>query len=198
MTKRIAFLLFLGLLIGLPAAARAEEERKSPLADAPAIRKRLELRENRFEIGVGAGSTVGQSFYHAILLGPKLAFHLTDWLAISGNMGFNVSPKFKTAFHDQLTTTLTGPAPTDRTPTLADAEAGMNHIGQIYALQAELIPFSGKWSLFSKIFMSYDFYGFAGMGAINFAADGMHGVYRYHREKSEYSPLQSDSRPRFQ
>ena len=45
----------------LPLAAQAQ--RKSPLADAPAIRKRFELRSTRLELGVGGGSTVNQDFY---------------------------------------------------------------------------------------------------------------------------------------
>ena len=50
MRKIVALLL--GALVCLPTVARAEKERKSPLTDAPVIRKRLELRDKRFEAGV--------------------------------------------------------------------------------------------------------------------------------------------------
>ncbi|MDB4981096.1 MAG: hypothetical protein JWM82_1848, partial [Myxococcales bacterium] len=63
----------------LPFAAHAQ--RVSPLADAPAIRKREELRASRFEGGIGFGSTVGQDFYHTMFLDLKLDLHINDWLS---------------------------------------------------------------------------------------------------------------------
>ena len=48
---RSALLVALALTVSLPLAAQAQ--RKSPLADAPAIRKRFELRSTRLELGAG-------------------------------------------------------------------------------------------------------------------------------------------------
>ncbi len=156
----------LGLLA--PTSVWAElPERKSPLADAPAVRHRSELRQFRFEIGPGVTTTVGQDFYHAVLVGGKASFFLTDWLAIGGMAGHNVTPTLKTSFHERVEAVL-NPTSTDRTPTRADAQAGMNKIAQVFALQAELIPFSGKYSLFGKLFANYDLYAFGGPGFINF------------------------------
>ena len=165
-----AFALCLGL--GLPSIAQAEEERKSPLADAPAVRRRAELRAQRFEIGVGAGATMGQDFYHAVMVNGRLAFHLTDWLSVAGWGAFNVTPTFKTSFHEKLM----GALPPqmlgdDRAPTQDEATAGMNRIGEAFALQLEIVPFTGKFGLFSKLFMNYDFYAFGGPGFIDFKAD---------------------------
>lgn len=165
----LAFCAAVGAL-ALPARA---EERTSPLADAPAIRHRLELRTKRFELGAGAGMTLMQDFYHAILLGPRVAYHMTDWLSIAGIAQFNVTPNMKTAFNSDLEKVLPAMAtPMDvRTPTYAEAKAGMNKIGQIIALQAELVPFTGKVGLFRRLFASYDTYLFAGPGFVNFTAD---------------------------
>src|SRR6478609_272236 len=85
---RFALLIALAT-VSLPFAAQAQ--RKSPLADAPAIRKRFELRQTRFELGVGAGSTVNQDFYHTVLVNVRLAFHVTDWLSIGGFADFGVA-----------------------------------------------------------------------------------------------------------
>jgi outer membrane beta-barrel protein len=156
-------------VVGVPTAARAQE-RKSPLADAPAVRRRAELRDKRFEIGVGAGTTVGQDFYHAVLVNGRLGFHLTDWLAIAGWGGFNLSPNLKTAFHEKLLDVLDDKT-SDRSPTRDEAEQGMNKIGEAFAAQLELIPFTGKFGLFSKLFMNYDFYAFGGPGFVDFKAD---------------------------
>lgn len=171
MSKGIA--LFFALAMAWPVAAEAQE-RKSPLEDAPAIRRRLELRDKRFEIGVGVGSSVGQDFYHAVTVNGRLGFHLTDWLALSGTFGHNLTPKMRTSFHDKLLETLPamrGPN-ADRTPTRTEAQAGMNRIAQFIAPQVELVPFTGKFALFGALFMSYDFYAFGGPGFIKFESDG--------------------------
>ncbi len=162
----------LAVAVGWPLAARAEQERKSPLADAPAVRRRVELREHRFEIGVGGGTTMGQDFYHAVMVNGRLGFHLTDWLALAGWGGINVTPNFKTSFHEKLDSALENVKPgADRTPTVDEATAGMNKIGEVFALQLELVPFTGKFGLFSKLFMNYDFYAFGGPGFVDFKAD---------------------------
>lgn len=177
MTKRERSMtkgLVLCIALVLPTLAKAADEdgRRSPLADAPAVRNRLELRDKRFELGAGAATTLGQDFYHAVMVNARLGFHLTDWLSIAGIGGFNVSKNFKTSFHERLVSALpaAGPMGDDRAPSVQDAQASMNKIGQIFAGQVEIAPFSGKFSLFSKLFMNYDFYGFGGIGAINFEA----------------------------
>ncbi len=167
-TKRFV-LAIVAAILAFPVVADAQE-RKSPLAGAPAIRHRLELRDKRFEIGAGMGASLGQDFYHAIFVNARLGFHLTDWLAIAGAVGHNLTPGFETSFHQKLMERLPVMKGTDRTPTQADALAGMNRIGQIVAVQAEVVPFTGKFMLFSRLFMNYDFYAFGGPGFINFTA----------------------------
>ena len=172
MTNRLA-LGTLAAMLALPTLAQAEQERKSPLADAPAIRHRVELRKKRFEIGVGSTTTLGQDFYHAVMVSGRLGFHLTDWLAIGAVGGFNLTNNYKTSFHDKLAGALSQKRdPMDRAPTLEDAERAMNKIGQMFAGQLEIVPFTGKFALFSKLFMNYDFYAFGGPGIINFTSDG--------------------------
>jgi outer membrane beta-barrel protein len=174
MTKGTSFITALAIAVGvgLPMAAHAETERKSPLADAPAVRRRHELRAQRFEIGVGGGATMGQEFYHAVFVNGRLAFHLTDWLSLAGWGGFNVYPGFKTSFHERLEGALQNVAANkDRTPTLDEAHAGMNKIGEVFAAQLEIVPFTGKFGLFSGLFMNYDFYAFGGPGFVDFKAD---------------------------
>jgi outer membrane beta-barrel protein len=173
MIKRTSFAtaaLALVAAVGAPTTASAQE-RKSPLADAPAIRRRVELRDKRFEVGVGMSSTLGQDFYHAVMVTGRLGFHLTDWLALAAVGGYNVTPKFKTSFNERLMEVLPDTKGTDRTPTKQQALDGMNRIGEVFGGQLELIPFTGKFSLFSKLFMNYDFYAFGGPGVIDFKSD---------------------------
>ena len=183
MTKRIArfvtSFLFLGgvsLLGTLPVCPRtataAEAERKSPLADAPAIRRRTELRSGRFELGAGVGITPGQDFYTAVLAQLKLSYHFNDWLSIGAFGGFNLTPTMSTSFNDELIGKLNATKEANRAPTQQEALNGMNRIGQVVGLQAEIAPFTGKLSLFGKLFASYDIYVFGGVGFINFQSEG--------------------------
>jgi outer membrane beta-barrel protein len=168
--RTFATTLVVAIGVGAPMIASAQE-RKSPLADAPAIRRRVELRDKRFELGVGLSSTLGQDFYHAVMVNARLGFHLTDWLALAVVGGFNLTPNFKTSFNERLMEVLPPTKGMDRTPTRQEALDGMNRIGEVFAGQLELIPFTGKFSLFSKLFMNYDFYAFGGPGVIDFKAD---------------------------
>ncbi len=166
---RLAALLVGAAVTLVPLAAQAQ--RKSPLADAPAIRKRFELRASRLEVGVGLGSTINQDFYHTILFNGKLGFHITDWLSISVYGGFAVS-NLETTFQSNVVNSLSPSLPDGHPktePTQQDAQRSMQKIKWIAAPQVELTPFAGKYSLFGKLFANYDFYGFVGPGFINVA-----------------------------
>jgi len=180
MTKRLAILLSAlpATVVALPRLAMAElPERVSPLADAPAVRHRAELREKRFEIGPSVTTTIGQDFYHAVMIGGRLSIHLTDWIAISGMGAVNVTPTFATSFNNSLQERLPATKGSDRTPAKSEAVLGMNHIAQTFAGQLDLSPISGKYSLFGKVFANYDFYVFGGVGVINYAADSVDGKH---------------------
>jgi outer membrane beta-barrel protein len=170
MRKVIALLV--GGLVCLPTVARADKERKSPLTDAPVIRKRLELRDKRFEFGVGAGVSIGQDFYNALLVMPKLSFHFTDWISLAAVFGYNAAPGWKSSFNNDVYSAL----PTDRSqpsiksPYAPDAQATMNHIGYVALGQVEFIPLSGKIALLSSLFSYFDFYVLAGGGIVNLKA----------------------------
>jgi outer membrane beta-barrel protein len=164
------------LVTALPQVAHAQ--RRSPLADAPAIRKRLELRDTRIEIGVGWTSTVGQDYYHSQLLGGRLAFHFTDWLSIGVLGGFGLV-QLETAYNERLIQSLPA-TEAERTvarePLKSEATAALEHIKWMAAAQLEFTPFTGKYSLFGKIFAHYDFYAAAGAGAIGVAPAGTVGA----------------------
>jgi len=169
---RNVILLFVGaIVVCLPSVATAAKERKSPLTNAPVIRRRLELRDKRFEFGVGAGVTVGQDFYNALLVMPKLAFHFNDWISLAVVGGFNVLPGWKSSFTNDVSGALPGegdPA-SPKSPYANDALATMNHIKYMAVGQVEFIPLSGKIAILSSLFSYFDFYIFGGAGVINLA-----------------------------
>ena len=153
------------LITALPLAAQAQ--RKSPLEDAPAIRKRVELRETRFEIGPGFSSTITQDFYHSFLGGVRLAFHFNDWLSLAAFGSFAVA-NAETGFQQRLVETLPAMTPSvPREPTGPQAQGSMQKIKALLGAQLEFAPFTGKYSLFGKIFAHYDFYVFGGGGLMD-------------------------------
>jgi outer membrane beta-barrel protein len=171
---RKVILLFVGALVSLPTVAEAAKERKSPLTDAPVIRRRLELRDKRFEFGVGTGVTIGQDFYNALLVMPKLAFHFNDWISLAAVGGFNVYPGWKSSFNDDVNGVLPAnrDTPTIKSPYRQEAAWEMNRIGYVLVGQIEFIPLSGKIALLSSLFSYFDFYVLAGGGVVNLAASG--------------------------
>ena len=173
MMKRIALsFLFASTLFASLAPSAALAQHKSPLADAPAIRKRLELRDKRFEIAVGAGSTLNETFFHDVMINAHLAFHITDWLAIGGVGLFGVH-SLATGFQDQLTSTLKPPMMAgDRAPDANTAVSAMNKPSMALIPQLEGTFFTGKFSLFGKLFSNYDFYIAAGPAFVTLAKAG--------------------------
>jgi len=169
--------LVLGFVVCLPTVARAEKERKSPLTDAPVIRKRVELRDKRFEAGVGVGVTIGQDFYNALLVMPKLSFHFTDWISLAAVAGYNVTPTWKSSFNSDLTEKLPVEVKASaKQPYRDEAISGMNRINYLAVGQLEFIPLSGKIALLSSLFTYFDFYVLLGAGVINLAAANTGGV----------------------
>lgn len=165
--KRFAAILIAAAVTLLPLAAQAQ--RKSPLADAPAIRKKFELRATRLEVGAGVSSTVNQDFYHTVMFDLRLGFHLTDWLALSGFADFamaNIATTYQTDVVNGLSQSLPAGHP-EFEPTKAEAQRAMQKIKGMYGLQLELVPFTGKYSMFGKLFAHYDFYLFGGLGLIS-------------------------------
>jgi outer membrane beta-barrel protein len=167
--RRIAIVASFSLIGLAPLAAHAQ--RKSPLEDAPAIRKRVELRETRFEIGVGFTSTITQDFYNTYMLGARAAFHINDWLSLAAIGDFAVANS-GTGFNDRLVQILPPNImdPLPRDPTAQQATGSMQQIKSLLGAQLEFTPFTGKYSLFGKIFAHYDFYVFGGGGFMNVQA----------------------------
>jgi outer membrane beta-barrel protein len=165
--KRLAFVVAVAVT-ALPLAAHAQ--RKSPLADAPAIRKRFELRKTRFELGAGFASTLNQDFYHTMFFNVRAGFHINDWLSIAAFGGFAIA-NIETQFQHDLIGSLNPDnmpnAAFPNEPTQTQASSTMQKINSILGAQLEFTPFTGKYSLFGKLFANYDFYVFGGPGLIS-------------------------------
>lgn len=168
-TARLA--ICVGLVL-VTAAANAEE-RKSPLEGQPAIRHRWEMRKGRFEMGPSFGFSINRALRHAILLGAKLEYHINDWISLGADFGYgvNIDTGLTKELEDQCDEgggTCLGPASTPGTTD--DFKAWGEHKDRFSNIQfagdirATFTPISGKMGIFSKLFVGYDLYVFAGLG----------------------------------
>src|SRR4029079_8526649 len=90
--------------------------------------------------------------------------------SIAAVAGFALA-NIDTGFKSNIITTLPPDGiPNDRAPTMSAANSTMNQIKEMLGAQLEFTPFTGKYSLFGKLFAHYDFYAFVGPGLLNYAA----------------------------
>src|SRR5262245_1278298 len=91
-------------------AARADEGRKfeprkrNRLDSEPAVRHRLLLVKNRFEVAPQFESTINADFRHTVGPGVKLEYHLTDMLSFGGLYAYGFS--INTGLVDKIMPTL--------------------------------------------------------------------------------------------
>ena len=102
------------------------------------------------------------------MVGVRAAFHFNDWLSLAVNGNFAIANS-ETGYHDRLVQILPPNImdPLPRDPTVAAAQGTMQKINSLLGAQLEFTPFTGKYSLFGKIFAHYDFYVLAGGGVID-------------------------------
>jgi outer membrane beta-barrel protein len=160
----------------LALSATAHADRRNPLDGQPAIRHKVELRKLRFEITPQFITSTNQDYRHAFGPGANLQFHLTDWLGIgvAGNYLFNSNTDLENRVRGQLPDENKGavyiyPGPQ---PTLQIHDQHVLQINALASVYASITPWAGKFSLFSSLFFSYDFFVNAGLGLVNYTQNG--------------------------
>lgn len=161
-------------LIGLTAAT-AHGDRRNPLDGQPAIRHRVEMRKLRFEVTPQFIASINQDYRHAFGPGLKLQFHIRDWIAVGveGSWTFNSN----TPLEDQVLSKLPdgnvdpyvypGPQPTQQ----IHNEHVLN-VSAAASAYVSLTPFSGKFALFSALFLRYDMFFNLGLGLVYYTQNG--------------------------
>lgn len=176
-------LLALGGLLAFESTAAAQEiQLTGPLAGAPAVRNLRWHRNKRFEVAPMASFTILNEFQHQILLGAKLNYNITDWLAV-GVWGAYGAVNINTGLTDEIQKVnktrwegLPGDAEAAN-KTLVDRNATVLSIGRdfpsqtgkmqwVVAPQITAIPFRGKLAIFQKIFVDTELYFFGGPAVV--------------------------------
>lgn len=144
-------------LLGSTAAHAAAAERRGPLAGQPAVRLRRELRDDRFELGPSLGFALNRAYRHAVMLGAKLEYHLSDAFSLGAEIAYGLP--FDTGLTGELETSYAGQSAAWR-----EQHSRLSDLRLAGDLRAVFTPISGKLALFSALFLHYDCYVFAGFG----------------------------------
>jgi hypothetical protein len=165
-------------LVSLSAAANAQEiQVTGPLAGAPAVRQERLHRAGRFEVSLGSSFTLLDQYLRTAMPGATLSYHFTDWigLGVFGGYGF----QYTTGLTDQIQQNAIGAyncaAHAFTQPcqlTAVNLTHGnlstdqLAHITWMVAPQVVAMPFRGKLSLFSSLFVDADVDLFAGVAFV--------------------------------
>jgi hypothetical protein len=160
--------------------ARAQEiQLTGPLAGAPAVRQLRLHRAGRFEVAPTVSFTLLDEYQRTILIGGRLNFNITDWLAIGGWIAAG-AVHTTTGLSDHIEEVTNGPNGRRNTepnnyPTnisvnnlLTRSSIGtpfkdqLGTISSVISPQITLVPFRGKLAIFQKIFVDTDAYIFGG------------------------------------
>jgi outer membrane beta-barrel protein len=161
---KVAALALFGLGAGVLAAPGEAEaqRRKSPLEGQPAVRHRLLLVKNRFEVTPSFESTINADFRHIVGGGVKLEYHLSDMLSF-GAVGI-FATALDTGLVKKIMPTLEESVDdATREPSQTEFEQHLNTMPIHGAAYASLTPWYGKLAAFGKAFVNFDFYFQAGV-----------------------------------
>jgi outer membrane beta-barrel protein len=173
-TKRLVSVLAAALAL-FAFTERAEAQQillTGPLAGAPAVRKLRLHRKGRLEVAPAVSFTLLDEYQRTILVGAKLNYHFTDWLAFGawGAFGAAHLPTHLTEQIQEVNSIRRTVDPTgmsrDRTLTAVnlgpDFEKQLGTMDWVVAPQLTAVPFRGKLALFQSIYLDTDLYFFAG------------------------------------
>jgi hypothetical protein len=144
-----------------------------PLAGAPAVRKLRLHRQGRFEIAPAVSFTLLDEYQRTILLGARLNYNFTDWLAFGAWGALGSVIRIPTYLTDQVQgVNADRRAPGQPTDTLdrrltavnlgPDFKKQLAGIDWVVAPQLTAVPFRGKLALFQSIYLDTDLYFFGG------------------------------------
>jgi hypothetical protein len=161
-------------LSAAPRTANAQEiQLTGPLAGAPAVRQLRLHRDGKFEIAIGASFTLLDQYLRTTMPGGTLTYHFTDWIGVGVFGGYGLQTT--TGLADQLQTVAVNGYNCAQTPwtttcrlTAVNLTHGnlvndqFAHLTWFVAPQVVGVPFRGKISLFSQLFVDADVSFFAG------------------------------------
>ncbi len=154
-------------------ASAQEIQLTGPLAGAPPAREMRLHREGRFEFAPSVSFSLLDQYERTIMPGGTLTYHFTDWIGVSVWGGFGI--QYTTNLADELQAKAIDGRNCKANPNSKDcrltavnlthgslADDQLGKIQWAVAPQVTIIPFRGKLSLFSALFVDTDVNIFAG------------------------------------
>ncbi|HEY4116824.1 MAG TPA: hypothetical protein VGM56_03160 [Byssovorax sp.] len=160
-------------------SAQAQEiQLTGPLAGAPAVRALREHRDGRFEFSPSVSFTLLDQYERTIMPGATATYHFADWIGVGVFGGFGI--QYTTGLTDELQSkAIDGRAcKANKGASQACQLTAVNltqnnlssdqlgHINWLIAPQVTVVPFRGKFALFSSFFVDTDVNIFAGPAII--------------------------------
>jgi len=165
-TKRLVSVLAAALAL-FAFSERAEAQQillTGPLAGAPAVRKLRLHRKGRFEVAPAVSFTLLDEYQRTILLGGRLNYNFTDWLAFGAWGAVGNAIRVQTNLTDQIQSVNAARKPDDSDRLKTEVNLGpdfkkqLGGIDWVVAPQLTAVPFRGKLALFQSIYMDTDVY----------------------------------------
>jgi outer membrane beta-barrel protein len=155
MHRHVTAAAILGAL--LLSGGSASADRTNPLEGQPAVRHRLLLVKQRFEVAPAFESSVNADFKHTLSGGLKLEYHLSDMLSLGvvgfygGGLNTGLNKKIRDDLPDE-------DVDGDPTPTQEQWDQHLNTMPIHGAGYVSITPWYGKQAAFGKFFVNFDFY----------------------------------------
>jgi hypothetical protein len=173
--------LWAGAALVLPERAEAQEILLTgPLKGAGSVHELRLYRQGRVEFAPTAAFTLLDEYTRQILVGARLNYNLTDYLALGVWGGFSPTPlKFEAGLVEKIQATNENRAAANQVRRAAgqqpnlqnrltslnvgnDFQKQLGTIDWMVAPQVTFVPFRGKIALFQSIYIDSDLYFFAG------------------------------------
>lgn len=154
-------------------ASAQEVQLTGPLKGAPAVRRLRLYREGRVEFAPTFTATILDEYQRTMLVGARLNYGITDWLAIGVWGGFG-AVGIPTALSDKIddSTVRSTDVPSlnlmnvSGEPGKGQFQKQVASIQYMALPQITAVPFRGKFALFQSVFADVDAYIFAGFGVV--------------------------------
>jgi hypothetical protein len=158
------------VLLAITGSAQAQEiQLTGPLAGAPAVRKLRLHRQGRVEFDPAVSFTLLDEYQRTILLGARLQYNFTDWLAFGAWGALGSVIRIPTYLSDQIQDVNAKRRAGDPQGTSLDRRLTAVNVGPdfkkqlggidwVVAPQLTAVPFRGKLALFQSIYLDTDLY----------------------------------------
>lgn len=169
MKSSVKYTAFLVLVL---VSSSAFAEKKNPLEGQPAIRNRYEVRDNRFEVGPSFAFSLNRNLRHSFLVGLRANYHINNYFSVGTDLAYGVG--FNSGLHGELADSYALAPDTANTAEkdekyfdnllwqkLNNRLSDVKFAGDI---RVAFTPIQGRIGAFSKLFINYDMYIFAGLG----------------------------------